>query len=113
MYMCVRQGNGSRIINRPGMGAELSSCRPHSWKGVRVARHCNNKVINNPVSREPPVGGEEAYWWRMTQSQLKEPTSHLYILHVFVPYLSVLLYLINPTLNLCLSVISLKAPMLF
>ena len=82
-------------------------------EGVRVARHCNNKVINNPVSGETLVGGEEAYWRRMTQSQLKEPTSHLYILHVFVPYLSVQLYLINQTFDLCLSLISVKDPMLF
>ena len=36
-------------------------------EGVRVARHSNNKVINNHVSGEPLVGGEEAYWWRMIQ----------------------------------------------
>ena len=54
-------------------------------EGVRGARLGQNRGINNLVSGKHGIGGEEAYWQRMIQSQLKRPTSRLYKLHVFVP----------------------------
>ena len=53
------------------MGAEFSSRPIHG----REARLGHNKGINNLVSGKHRIGGEEAYWQRIIQSQLKRPTS--------------------------------------